>query len=183
MKHLFIIMFSLFNLFSQTACSQQPRIEWHGFEFNATADMPEVDVIEYQYGSSEAQGTANSIERSHYLYGDKGSKGFHAGHRFGDTPVGEFLFVKWRDKATQKIHEDKIDLRKRLPDDLYGKTVYFLIDNNQVYVYLIPYSGLEDKENHRTTNQPPNGPPINHYLDVKTIYPDNDPPKVRGGKQ
>lgn len=176
-------MFSILNLFTQTACSQQPRVVWHGFESNATADMPEVDVLEYQYGSSEAQFTADSVERSQFLYGDDPTKGFSRVHRFGDTPVGDFLFVKWRDKATQKIYKENVDFRKRLSDDLYGQTIYFIIDNNKLYVYLIPDSDIDGKRNHRPTDQPPNGPAGWDYLDVKTIYPDNDPPKVRGGKQ
>jgi len=55
-------------------------------------------------------------------------------------PPADFLYVKWRDKTTDQVYEDRVDLRKRLPpfDEMYGQKVYFLVEDNQLYVYLIP---------------------------------------------
>ena len=97
--------------------------------------------------------------------------------------MGDFLYVKWRDKASQQVFEDRVDLKSRLPSPkaMRGTDVYFLIDDNQLYVYLIPQQNAEGTLNRRPANKPPNGPDGYDYLDVKTLYPDNAPPKVRGG--
>jgi hypothetical protein len=50
-----------------------------------------------------------------------------------------------------------------------------------LYVYLIPQQNAEGTLNRRPANKQPNGPGGYDYLDVKTLYPDNDPPMVRGG--
>jgi len=64
---------------------------------------------------------------------------------------------------------------------MHGQTVYFLVEDNQLYVYLIPCTEWGTKLNHRPRGQRPNGPFHKRYLDVKTLYSDNDPPRVRGG--
>jgi len=93
----------------------------------------------------------------------------------------DFLYVKWLDKTTGQVYEDRVDLTTRLPsfEKMHGQTVYFLVEDNQLYVYLIPDTDLDNKLNRRPRSQQPNGPFGYHYLDVKTLYPDNDPPRVR----
>ncbi len=75
------------------------------------------------------------------------------------------LYVKWRDKHTHQVYQDKVDLKSRMPQDISDLTVYFLIKGLQLYVYLI-YPGLKEAF-------VPEGPVITyrHQKQVQ-IYPD-----------
>jgi len=132
------------------------RTVYHGIDRAKNNDKTE--ILEAKYGDSwHTSGTVNMIP-------------------------ADFLYVKWRDKTTDKVYEDRVDLSKRLPpfEKMHGQTVYFLVENNQLYVYLIPRTEWGTKRNHRPKEKLPNGPFKTHHLDVKTLYPDNDPPRVRG---
>jgi len=132
------------------------RTVYHGIDRAVNNDRTE--ILEAQYGDSwHTNGTVN-------------------------MPPADFLYVKWRDKTTGQVYEDRVDLTKRLPsfEEMHGQTVYFLVEDNQLYVYLIPRTEWGTKLNHRPRGQRPNGPFHKRYLDVKTLYPDNDPPRVRG---
>jgi hypothetical protein len=100
----------------------------------------------------------------------------------GKMLMGDFLFVKWRNKTTQQVFEDRVELKSRLPSpkEMRGTDVYFLIDDDKLYVYLIPQQNADGTLNRRPPNQQPNGPEGYEYLDVRTLYPDNAQPKVRG---
>jgi len=149
MKYLFAIAFFLLG-----ACMnafpfdyKQHRTVYHGIGRAVNNDRTE--ILEAQYGDSwHTSGTVNMVP-------------------------ADFLYVKWRDKTTDQVYEDRVDLTKRLPpfEEMHGQTVYFLVEDNQLYVYLIPRTEWGTKLN---------GPYSSRYLDVKTLYPDNDPPRVRG---
>lgn len=55
----------------------------------------------------------------------------------GPIPVGEFLYVKWRLKATGEVFEQRVDLRGRLPRDMTDHELTFVIDGPQLYVYVV----------------------------------------------
>jgi len=135
---------------------KQDRTVYHGID--RAKNNARTEILEAQYGDSwHTNGSVN-------------------------MPPADFLYVKWRDKTTDQVYEDRVDLTKRLPpfEEMYGQTVYFLVEDNQLYVYLIPDHDWNTKRNHRPRGQLPNGPYKTRYLDVKTLYPDNDPPRVRG---
>jgi len=141
-------------------------------------NVPAIDSIQDRtvyHGIHRAKNNA-STEILEAKYGD-------ARHTNGSVnmPPADFLYVKWRDKSTDQVYEDRVDLTTRLPpfNEMYNQKIYFLVEDNQVYVYLIPRTEWGTKLNHRPRGQPPNGPFGYHYLDVKTLYPDNDPPRVR----
>jgi hypothetical protein len=52
-------------------------------------------------------------------------------------PRGEFLYVKWRLKATGEVFEDRVDLTKRLPPDIARHKIYFSIRERVLYVFLV----------------------------------------------
>ena len=165
---------------SLTACAKEDRVVFHGFEHNLAVDSPGVELLGCRYGDTLGTATAQEIAR-----GEKSldTQGCTLGA--GETLMGDFLYVKWRDKKTQQIFEDRVDLKSRLPSPqaMRGTKVYFLIDNNQLYVYLVPDRDIDSKRNHLPVGTPPNGPDMYKYLDVRTLYPDNDPHKVRGGRR
>jgi|GEM_PF-949911 len=158
MRYLSTVAFLIFvvNMGLFTACHKRERTVYHGIDRAKNNDRTE--ILEAKYGDSwHTSGTVNIVP-------------------------AEFLYVKWRDKTTDQVYEDRVDLRKRLPpfEEMHGQTVYFLVEDNQLYVYLIPDSDWDTKRNHKPHGQRPNGPYKTRYLDVKTLYPDNDPPRVRG---
>ena len=123
-------------LFSLNACATGGIMPHHTFRFDAKADSPDVGVIDYQYGGSGQFGTVADKERVSL------GQLFPAGHISGAMPIGEFLYVKWRVKSTSQIFEDKVDLRYRMPKDIEGLTVHFVIKGAQLHVYLIwPWDG------------------------------------------
>lgn len=160
---------------TQNACSED-RIVFHGFSYNPAVDSPDIELLDCLYGETLGTHTAHEVQTGQARQGE-------CFNGAGKILLGDSLYVKWRDKNTQKVYEDRVDLRSRLPSpkEMHKQDIYFLIDNNQLYVYLIPDSDWDTKRNHRPAGKPANGPDGREYLDVKTLYPDNAPPKVRGG--
>ena len=54
----------------------------------------------------------------------------------GAMPVGEFLYVKWRLKATGEVVEERVDLQDRLPRDMTDHELTFVIDGRAVVCIL-----------------------------------------------
>jgi hypothetical protein len=163
---------------SLTACAKEDRMVFHSFSYHPAVDSPGVEWLDCLYGDALGTHTQHEVDIGRARRGEC----FNGG---GEGPVGDFVYVKWRDKATQKVYEDRVDLKSRLPavKDMRGTKIYVLIDDNQLYVYLIPDYDWNTKRNHRPADKLPNGPSGYEYLDVRTLYPDNAPPKVRGGGQ
>ena len=61
-------------------------------------------------------------------------------------PVATFLYVKWRIKETGGIVENRVDLRDRLPPNMFDHRVTFAIDGTQLYVYLVTPTPRNSKE-------------------------------------
>lgn len=162
---------------TQTACGNEQRFAFHGLSYDQAVDMPQVDMLDCLYGDGLGAHTQKEVDAGQARRGE-------CGNMAGDMPIGDFLYVKWRDKRSQKVYEDRVDLKSRLPspNEMHKKTVAFLIDENQLYVYLVPDSDWDTKRNHLPEGKPANGPDLFKHLDVKTLYPDNAPPQVRGGR-
>jgi hypothetical protein len=77
------------------------------------------------------------------------------------------LYVKWRVVAENKVYEDTVDLRKRLPQSIADCTILFVVSGTQLYVYLA-------SPERRPADSPPNGPRRFHDKKVTTIYPDRE---------
>lgn len=166
-------------LFSVTACALGPRMFNHSFSFDTIRDSadgrhPDIEVIDYQYGSSRQFATLGNREMVSL------GQTFKAGHNGGPMQRGEFLYVKWRELATGAIYEDRVDLRERLPRDLDGLKLHFFIHGSRLYVFLIyPWDGKPwARESPRTEFLPiPGG--VKRYQGSKyvQIYPDPLPVK------
>ena len=85
---------------------------------------------------------------------------------FGAKVPRGTLYVKWRDTETQKVYEDTVDLRQRLPKNIEDHRIYLMIKGAQLYVYLISPEGIK-----RPKNEMPNGPSAYSHLKIVTIYP------------
>ncbi|MBL0420469.1 hypothetical protein JI739_08955 [Ramlibacter sp. AW1] len=110
------------------ACATRPHVVAHGFTFDGWDDhwYPQITVLEYAYGDK------------YHMTRKKNENGLPPGTSvFGDMPVAKFLYVRWRLKATGQTFEERVDLRDRLPADLSGHDITFVIDGSQLYVFVV----------------------------------------------
>ena len=117
---------------------------YHRFEFDANSESPDIQIVAYKYGNSKGPGTSD--QEHEYTIRDvntgRDEKRFGMGGQsstLGDILRPDFLFVKWRIKATGEVLEHTVDLKSRLPRDFSRHTVHFTVDDRQLYVYLIAW--------------------------------------------
>ena len=99
-------------LFGLTASAMGGNMVNHSFSFDTLYDSPDVQVLDYQYGDGAHFET--SAERERVALGQI----FVGGNVSGVMPRGDTLYVKWRDKHTHHVYEDRVDLKHRLPQDI-----------------------------------------------------------------
>jgi hypothetical protein len=116
-------------------CATVPQVSYHAFEFDGWFDKwaTKIDLLAYSYGDPVNDRFGLVHEK---VAQDKQTLSYRTGVN-GTMPIGEFLYVKWRVKATGEVVEDKVDLRSRLPADMFQHSITFVIDNKQLYVYLV----------------------------------------------
>lgn len=124
-----------------SCASSGGTLYFQSFEFDTTADarrygQPDVEVLDYAYGESHRAGTvpSKSARELAALHG----RGYPSGSVAGFLPRAEFLSVKWRDKATGETHEDRVDLRDRLPREMTNYQVRFVAEGARLHVYAFP---------------------------------------------
>lgn len=146
---LLIVLVALFG------CASGPELVNHGLIFHFADDSPEAELLDYRYGTSfYGASDVKSMGRASQ------GRSVHGGIRRGDD-----LYVKWRLKTTGEVFEKTVDLRSRLPKDIEGCRIYFMVKESQLYVYLIT-------PQRRAKEEPPNGPSQWRYLKTITLYPD-----------
>lgn len=141
-------------------CATSPKVVNHGFGFDARWDSKGIKILDYRYGTSSHPSARNGAERRAQ------GESYQTARIYGEMRVGDDLYVKWRDESTGEIHEDMVDLRSRLPDNMTSQDIYFIVEKRQLYVYLI------SRDKRRPSNIKPNGPEKFHDFIVTTIYPD-----------
>ncbi len=131
----------------------------HAFGFNAQKDSPRYEVLAYKYGDGEAEGTSSDVS-----IGQLGSnkQGTNAN---GSMPLGDKLYVKWREKATGQTYEDMVELRPLLPQDMTSQRIHFVVDGPQLYVY------LKDMKRYPDPEDPISGPYEPQIYLTRQIYP------------
>jgi len=147
-------------------CASGPKLVPHGFNFNGWYDgwAKEVELLEYAYG--------NAYEPVRGKARDGKAAGVQSGV-YGAIPVGEFLYVKWRIKATGEVLEDRVDLRGRLPKDMSGQRLTFLVDDRQLYLYIVTPQEQPKELRERTHKTW-----LSRYNVVYEIYPTQE---LKGG--
>lgn len=110
------------------SCATGPKLVDHSFSFDGAADgwAMQMDLLEYRYGDQY-----NLVQKR-----NEEGLGYSAGVSAA-MPVAEFLYVRWRIKATGEVIEDRVDLRHRLPKDMVRQELTFVIDGRQLYVYIV----------------------------------------------
>ena len=140
------------------ACAAGPVLVYHSFAFDAVADSPDAEVLDYAYGESNAPGARmpDWIKRE---------VGVSAGtNTNGPMPVGDRLYVKWRLRSSGEVMEDTVDLKNRLPQDMSMRTVYFVVAQRQLHVYVV-------SPEPRPPGYPIKGPGKFQRFKVDAIYP------------
>jgi len=108
------------------------------FSFNTSTESIDVDILDWQYGEHGYVGNEHqSLPRAPKDNVDRGVP-IGGGGLSGGMPVGDFLYVKWRIKASGEIREDKVDLRSKLPGDMNNHGIHFIVKGTQLFVYLVP---------------------------------------------
>jgi len=146
-------------------CATKQTIINHTFEFDARRDSPDIKILDYKYGNSKVHGTSveeESLKRA-MIPQQVGT--------YGPMLRGDFLYVKWRIKATGEVLEDRVDLRDRLPRDLKDHIVTFTIKGKQLYIYLVtPQRNSNPPSEEDRLHMPPIFR-MNSYLTIYEIYP------------
>lgn len=138
-----------------TACASGPELVNHGFSYSFIQDSPEAELLDYRYGASY-YGVSELKEMGRVS---------QAGGIFGDMRRGDDLYVKWRLRDTGEVFEVTVDLKSRLPADIKGCRIDFMVRGPQLYVYLIT-------PQRRAKDEAPNGSSRTSYLKTITLYPD-----------
>lgn len=138
-----------------TACASGPELVNHGFSYSFVQDSPEAELLDYRYGAS-SYGVSELKEMGRVSQG---------GGIFGEMRRGDDLYVKWRLRNTGEVFEETVDLKRRLPADIKGCRIYFMVRGPQLFVYLIT-------PQRRANDEAPNGPSKTSYLKTITLYPD-----------
>jgi hypothetical protein len=115
-----------------------PKLVVHAFNFDGRHDgwADQVDLLAFSYGDQYRM-TQNSVERPRSeVFRGRSSLPAAEGVN-GLMPIGEFLSVKWRLKASGEVVEERVDLRDRLPRDMTNHQLTFVIDGRQLYVYVV----------------------------------------------
>ncbi|WP_144289936.1 hypothetical protein [Ideonella sp. A 288] len=111
-------------------CALGPRMVDHAFGFDALADSPQVEILHYRYGSTNAAFV--SADTAIRQFG----KSMQATNINGPIPLGDTLYVKWRLKATGQTFEETVDLKSVLPREMERQRVYFVVQADHLFVYL-----------------------------------------------
>ena len=139
-----VTLIALSGCASNLSNNTSQKLVAHAFSYNGWYDDPkwanQVDLLAYSYGDQY-----HMVRRA--VKSGEQTLGYNSGVN-GSMPVGEFLYVKWRIKATGEEIEDKVDLRNRLPANMFGHRITFVIDGKQLYIYLVTPQG-------KITDSPP----------------------------
>ncbi len=115
------------------ACASGPKTAFHSFSFNGYDYSDKwdatIDLLEYSYGDQYRM-VRDKVEAPRERLRPQSGVA-------GTMPVGEFLYVRWRIKATGEMREDRVDLRPLLPASMEDFRLTFVIDDKQLYVYLV----------------------------------------------
>ena len=139
-------------------CSSGPAWVNHAFGFDVGIDSPGYEVLAYRYGQGKFHTTSsdNAIRRfgrSHQATGINGS-----------MPLGDNLYVKWRNRVTDEVFEKSIELKPLLPKEMTRQRIHFVVAEAVLFVYLIDPAP-------RPADWPVVGPRKFQFEKVRQIHP------------
>ncbi len=143
-------------------CASTPNMTSQSFSCDMWMDGwgTQATLLAYSYGDKEPMLRRQASDETGLAC---------TGTMYMQMPTAEFLYVKWRLKATGEMIEERVDLRGRLPRDMREQEVTFVIDGRQLYVYLVTST--------RITQNLPKAPKKtwrSRYRVAYEIYPTNE---------
>lgn len=148
-KYIFIHLFMLICVTSLVACAQGTRtpqyttkwgqqVVFHSFEFDALRDSKDIEVLDYMYKTANEDIVGNP-QRDLLNGKTRQSRG-----DTGVMTVGETLYVKWKIKSTDEVIEKSIDLKPILSASMKDKKLYFILEKENIYVYIISHQPVRE---------------------------------------
>jgi hypothetical protein len=147
-------------------CASGPKEVFHSFTCNGRNDVNKwletTDLLAYSYGDQYRMVRRSMDDPSEKAWLQKNGETSLSGclNVGGAMPVGEFLYVKWRIKATGEIFEDRVDLRERLPKNMMNHKLTFSINEKQLYLFVVTPLPRNPKDEKYTV---PKYPQVNFY--------------------
>ena len=114
-----------------SACASGPELVNHAFGFDAVTDSPNYEVIAYKYGQGSFHTTSSNSAIRQFGQSPQAT-GIN-----GPMPLGDSLYVKWRNKQTEQVFEKTVDLKPLLPKDMTHQRIHFVVAEGDVFVYLV----------------------------------------------
>lgn len=148
-KYIFIQLLILICTAGLTACAQGTRtpqyttkwgqqVVFHSFNFDALRDSKDIEVLDYMYKTANENIAGNPWERRQEGRSQQGHS------ETGVMTVGETLYVKWKIKSTGEVIEKSIDLKPILPASMKDKTLTFILEKQNIYVYTISHQPVRE---------------------------------------
>lgn len=134
LRSVWLVLFFALTL-AGCASGQAGSVVDHGFAFTAWKDSPDIQVLAYSYGNSRNPYYGNRLSANEQ--DTKNGQALQGTTITGEIPVGKYLYVKWRIKATGEVLEDTVDLQTAWQQSLRDWKIYFIIEDRQLYVYLL----------------------------------------------
>ena len=123
---------------SSTTAQTVGRMVDHTFEFDASRDSRDVEILQYRYGDDGGHNTRTTQDDLQL------GKTRQAANTTGDMLLGKDLYVKWRIKSTGQVYEDTVDLTSSLPYTMKRKRLRFIVEGEKVYVYVVERENVRD---------------------------------------
>jgi hypothetical protein len=114
-----------------SACAASSADVYHGFKFDSRFVDRDVEILDYQYCDSKS-----CSARAEQDLVEQGIPSYQRGV-FAPMPVGDRLYVKWRLISTGEVLEERLDLRHRLPKQMFAHVFYFEIRQRELFIYLV----------------------------------------------
>jgi hypothetical protein len=109
-------------------CATQQKFSIYFLQYNSAADAPDQVLLAYRYGPvNPTHGVS--------LQGVAGSLPLRSVNTGGNLPIAEVLYVRWRSSVSGREYEQTVDLRGKLPDNLEGSAIAFVLGEGTVSVY------------------------------------------------
>ena len=160
--HKFLKGFLLLFAALLVACAAQqpvgPRLVDHAFSFDTQRDSEDSKVLAFKYGV----GGTPQIEAP-FWKDQKDVRQFT--NINGVMPLGDTLYVKWRNRSSNEVFEDLVNLKPLLPSDMSRQRIYFVVQGKKLFVY------LSDLTREKTPNEPVVGPFKVQLHPTRQIYP------------
>lgn len=141
-----------------SACASGPEVVDHAFGFSTGTDSPNYEVIAYRYGKGTFHTTSSDSAVRQFGKSPQGT-GIN-----GPMPLGDSLYVKWRNKITDQVFEKTVDLKPLLPRDMTRQRIHFVVAENELFIYLIDPVP-------RPKDWPAVGPSKFQYEKIRQIHP------------